>query len=201
MHIGGNISNRKTDASNLSECDLTPLKTAMSEFIDSNFYKKICGRRIFANLTAIQNVPFASTSTVTIPVASASSVTIPVASITKTKADLPTVANKKTAADNKKISKGKTMAVVPKTIPLKKIIKNGKRTKCTDSDESISTSAAKVEGKKVSTMNSSRKNKKANQKIDEPSIQPPIVVEDTKNFQHILEFVEIIEEELAHSKY
>ena len=70
----------------------------------------------------------------------------------------------------------------------------------TDSDESNSTSAAQVEGKKVPTINSSRKNKKANHKIDEPSIQPQIVVEDTKSFQHILEFVKIIEEELAHSK-
>ena len=164
----------------------------MSEFIDYNFYKKICGGRLFANLAAIQNVPFASTS----------HVTIPVASIIETKADLPTVANKKTAANNKKISKGKTMAVVPKTIPLKKIIQSGKRTKCTDSDESNSTSAAQVVGKKVSTINSSRKNKKANHKIDEPSIQPQIVVEDTKSFQHILEFVNIIDEELAYnSKY
>jgi len=180
-----NISNKKTDAINLSECDLTLLKTAMSEFIDCNFYKKNCDGRLFANLTAIQNVPFASTS----------DVTIPVASIIETKADLPTVANKKTAVANKKISKGKTMAVVPKTIPLKKIIKNGKRSKCTDSDESNSTSAAKVGGKKVSSI------KKANQKFDEPSIKPPIVVEDTKSFQHILEFVKIIEEDLAHSKY
>ena len=72
----------------------------------------------------------------------------------------------------------------------------------TDSDESNSTSAAQVEGKKVPTINSSRKNKKANHKIDEPSIQPQIVVEDTKSFQHILEFVNIIDEELAYnSKY
>jgi len=164
----------------------------MSEFIDCNFYKKNCVGRLFANLTAIQNVPFASTS----------HVPLPVASIIETKADLPTVANKKTAAANKKISKGKTIAVVPKTIPLKKIIKSGKRTKCTDSDESNSTSAAQVVGKKVSTINSSRKNKKANHKIDEPSIQPQIVVEDTKSFQHILEFVNIIDEELAYnSKY
>jgi hypothetical protein len=215
-----NISNKKTDAINLSECDLTLLKTAMSEFIDSNFYKKNCDGRLFANLTAIQNVPFALTS----------DVTIPVASIIETKADFPTVANKKTAAANKKISKGKTMAVVPKTIPLKKIIKNGKRSKCTDSDESNSTSTAKVEeipktiplkkiiknGKRSKCTDSDESNstsaakvggkkvssiKKANKKLDEPSIKPPIVVEDTKSFQHILEFVKIIEEDLAHSKY